>query len=1386
MGMLIKALTAAAVFYAAAASGPAAGAAAAGAALAAGHEERVSSRALFLFHALLTADKDFSPSKKQTLEKWLKKGDGRFAVKRLAGLMREMDIPLSEKPVLQRALNDFYTEKPLAERRALFKSGMGSAQSYLAEDWLPRQAGGQKTSHLVERPGSGFIGAFRAFVHDIKERYVVLNITAREREAIERFRKMLAERRGRAAAGRVRAAEISAAEIRHFRKVLVSLNIPSHAQNDALVMDYLLRFFGDIGAAQPGAGEKPADEGRKARAAEAEKNYYESLGAERAATQAEIKQAFRRAVQKHHPDRFPEGPAREAANKKTAEINEAYRVLKNEAKRAEYDMKSRASEAAAAIKDPSVRDTDRSLWEILRNVKAQFDQTHYSRLREQGKIWNMTKGFTPQFAGFLAAHGASIFTKKYTDPFLYGLHKNPGELDQIIESMSDLPNFAVHTGSFFLFVAASQKTNTWLYGRGMKFDSRALRSIAPVAGLLTGFSVSHAATQLFYDENVRKCFPKAFADIWPGGEESQYDLEHLTPCEQAYLTWWEGHLWGYGIDLLLMAGSFYISHLLIERLLQGVRWIPGGAFSLAAAARAIGPRITGWAGFFATIYLFMKTHYVADSIVGKNLKEWLAYRDIKHKMIEFHSLYKDFDGREEASKEGFIRYVKVIGHKFLLWAGAKANDYAEPLKFWTKNTEKIEWDYKRGVQYLKLLSESAAAPYGAHFEDKDETEPLRGIKNAPVFFDERKIDSNYKEAFFPYVSQREDLRAALLEKSAVCLAASGSQAGESENISIEGRDQEILYTVYYYLHEGMGHLKIPSMSEGEAAAYLGAGHDELFSPSAGPVSELPSERQWSLAARLLDGYFCGDPELYYGEAAAAKAEEGFCRYIYPPEGQKELYEDCLSKGEMAPAAAYFLSNKLLAGSLYLLREIRAAGFEIPQFAAHPELQLARFLRLASFAEAYKKGEGVFEAVEREAIKKRNALERQIDAANMSIRPQLRKEMDSLKKYRLASPYIFFRGAICGSSGGGGAAEGQLFSPPALFDIDGLDSLCQDAPEFAVKDGAWETDPESRLAFRRFLFGRPVHLMGESYESLWLALEAYVRKYFPNEKSLMALFEAKSGEPLDRAAGQALDNLDFVTEEYFIPSLTNPLAAGRGKTCESLLAYYDEEKAQSFPASFLESFKGLEIYIFQTLFWMKRLKDLKLSEAAAAAPERPADIELPEGLYHKPPFSEAAYDKALCQAAGLMQSYHDAYAGGYGGIFPPEKAALKEIEGMMYPAADYELLQAMNETGALLVDPAWDPVEELKALYSAEAGGRPIWTPWENIVFSVLQKSYPDLNKAGYRIAFEANFNAVPEDRKAVFALIFQMRRSLAGFFAAAGALRAREEAIDLPRAAYNP
>lgn len=71
------------------------------------------------------------------------------------------------------------------------------------------------------------------------------------------------------------------------------------------------------------------------------KDYYQTLGVARTASAEEIKKAYRKLALEHHPDR-----AGQDAEAKFKEVNEAYQVLSDPPKRANYDQFGRAEGTA--------------------------------------------------------------------------------------------------------------------------------------------------------------------------------------------------------------------------------------------------------------------------------------------------------------------------------------------------------------------------------------------------------------------------------------------------------------------------------------------------------------------------------------------------------------------------------------------------------------------------------------------------------------------------------------------------------------------------------------------------------------------------------------------------------------------------------------------------------------------------------------------------------------------------------------------------------------------------------------------------------------------------------------------------------------------------------
>src|SRR5262245_25410040 len=79
------------------------------------------------------------------------------------------------------------------------------------------------------------------------------------------------------------------------------------------------------------------------------KDYYQTLGVPRGASDADIKKAFRKLAREFHPDVAKD---KKKAEEKFKEINEAYEVLSDPAKRKKYDELGPDWKAGAEFRPP--------------------------------------------------------------------------------------------------------------------------------------------------------------------------------------------------------------------------------------------------------------------------------------------------------------------------------------------------------------------------------------------------------------------------------------------------------------------------------------------------------------------------------------------------------------------------------------------------------------------------------------------------------------------------------------------------------------------------------------------------------------------------------------------------------------------------------------------------------------------------------------------------------------------------------------------------------------------------------------------------------------------------------------------------------------------------
>ena len=95
------------------------------------------------------------------------------------------------------------------------------------------------------------------------------------------------------------------------------------------------------------------------------KNYYQIIGVDKDASQETIKNAYLLKVKKYHPDLY--AGDKDFALAKTSELNEAYEILKDENKRAEYDAK---------INKPKKQWSIKKWWQQLKQNWEIYKESH--------------------------------------------------------------------------------------------------------------------------------------------------------------------------------------------------------------------------------------------------------------------------------------------------------------------------------------------------------------------------------------------------------------------------------------------------------------------------------------------------------------------------------------------------------------------------------------------------------------------------------------------------------------------------------------------------------------------------------------------------------------------------------------------------------------------------------------------------------------------------------------------------------------------------------------------------------------------------------------------------------------------------------------------------
>ncbi|KAL0633532.1 hypothetical protein Q9L58_007564 [Maublancomyces gigas] len=137
-------------------------------------------------------------------------------------------------------------------------------------------------------------------------------------------------------------------------------------------------------------------------------DYYGTLGVSPTATQTQIREAYKRAALKNHPDRVThDNPTRPARTKKFQQINDAYYTLSDAGRRRDYDSTRAYSRPAPSAPHPDAN------WE-----DSQFSDVFEEMMREEGfaesngaqdaaptkSFWGIVGGLSGGALGFIVGN----------------------------------------------------------------------------------------------------------------------------------------------------------------------------------------------------------------------------------------------------------------------------------------------------------------------------------------------------------------------------------------------------------------------------------------------------------------------------------------------------------------------------------------------------------------------------------------------------------------------------------------------------------------------------------------------------------------------------------------------------------------------------------------------------------------------------------------------------------------------------------------------------------------------------------------------------------------------------------------------------------------------
>lgn len=149
------------------------------------------------------------------------------------------------------------------------------------------------------------------------------------------------------------------------------------------------------------------------------RDYYEVLGVKSDSTQEEIKKAYRKLAKKYHPDNYQGNP--EEGKRLFAEVNAAYEILADSAKRARYDRErptdKKAAESNAKAQSAAFEQQNKTRKESHpKQASQQLKEGHKPR----GTFWKLGRAF----GEFVSGMGDAMEERRkiINDAYNRGMH----------------------------------------------------------------------------------------------------------------------------------------------------------------------------------------------------------------------------------------------------------------------------------------------------------------------------------------------------------------------------------------------------------------------------------------------------------------------------------------------------------------------------------------------------------------------------------------------------------------------------------------------------------------------------------------------------------------------------------------------------------------------------------------------------------------------------------------------------------------------------------------------------------------------------------------------------------------------------------------------------